>query len=277
MRQLQLAGFPTLLQIMAVSMIPSVVRCGYCLGLKALSLSLAGHIVIGILVMASWQSTPDPLPAIPQTVMVVDLVIGPAQSDISSLRQLSENGVGAAPQPSGHSTSTSRVEKAIPEPTSSGTMPIGVPTSNGPIRGSPALSITGNQSLAKATPPASESPMRTAKTGSVIGAEAGAAADDASGQAWERRVLTMLSRKKVYPPSARRAAMQDTVYVRIRIDRAGRVLSCSIDHSSGFLLLDNAALDLVRRAAPLPPPPSMTGTEIEFVVPVIYALNKARR
>ena len=42
--------------------------------------------------------------------------------------------------------------------------------------------------------------------------------------------------------------------------------------SSGSALLDAAALDLIKRAAPLPPPPAeIADSELSFVVPIRFA------
>lgn len=90
-------------------------------------------------------------------------------------------------------------------------------------------------------------------------------------------MLAELARKKRYPAPARRAGMEDTVYIRIRIDRSGRVLSAAVAQSHRLDPLDAAALDLVHRTAPLPPPPSVAGAEVEFVVPLTYSLAEARR
>lgn len=129
--------------------------------------------------------------------------------------------------------------------------------------------------------PATE-PVRAAPPVPAAAARAAAAAAASSsaqgGGDWEQHVLAELARRKRYPAPARRAGMEDTVYVRIRVDRSGRVLSSAVAQSHRLDPLDAAALDLVRRTAPLPPPPpSVAGAEVEFVVPLTYSLAEARR
>lgn len=122
-------------------------------------------------------------------------------------------------------------------------------------------------------------PPPAAAAASPRAATSAAASSSAqSGGDWEQHVLAELARRKRYPAPARRAGMEDTVYVRIRVDRSGRVLSSAVAQSHRLDPLDAAALDLVRRTAPLPPPPpSVAGAEVEFVVPLTYSLAEARR
>jgi len=55
-----------------------------------------------------------------------------------------------------------------------------------------------------------------------------------------------------YPPLAREKGYEGTVYLRALIERDGRVGNLSIDRSSGYEILDRAAVDSVREWAFLP-------------------------
>ena len=58
------------------------------------------------------------------------------------------------------------------------------------------------------------------------------------------------------------------------IDRQGMLIVAQIKGSSGYVPLDQAALDMVDRAAPFPPMPSeMLQSQLELVVPVQFSLN----
>lgn len=104
------------------------------------------------------------------------------------------------------------------------------------------------------------------------------AADTGAADHWERAVLESLERRKRYPPRARSEGLWDTVYMYIRVDRTGRVISSNIDRSRGIALLDRAALALVQRASPLPAPPaSLHDSALEFVVPLDYSIEGAGR
>jgi protein TonB len=97
-------------------------------------------------------------------------------------------------------------------------------------------------------------------------------------QTWESQVLAALERRKRYPAAALRRKDEDTVYVHITIDRRGRVLDARIDRSAGIEMLDDEALQLARRASPLPSPPdSVLGERIELIVPVEFFIRNRRR
>jgi len=79
--------------------------------------------------------------------------------------------------------------------------------------------------------------------------------DPSVSSAYLGRLRAHLGRKTVNPGSR----MTGTVVVRFTVDASGRVLSREIAQSSGHLVLDNAALASLERAAPFPPfPDGMT-------------------
>ncbi|MFA5940758.1 MAG: TonB family protein [Sinimarinibacterium sp.] len=59
-----------------------------------------------------------------------------------------------------------------------------------------------------------------------------------------------------------------TVIVRFRVDGEGRVSAIGLQRSSGDPLLDAEALDLLRRSAPVPPPPRQIA--MNLVVPIEF-------
>lgn len=97
--------------------------------------------------------------------------------------------------------------------------------------------------------------------------------DAVAQQTWEGKVLARIERKKRYPRDAQRAGEQDSIFVRISIDRSGNVVQSHIVRSRGIARLDAAALDQIKRAAPFPPPPSSTtGSIIRIVVTINFNL-----
>lgn len=91
---------------------------------------------------------------------------------------------------------------------------------------------------------------------------------------WEGRVLAALNRKRRYPPWAMSRREQGVPYVRIVMDREGKVLSTSLERSSGFRELDREAMALPKRAAPLPKPPDdKRGETLELIVPIQFFLK----
>ena len=91
---------------------------------------------------------------------------------------------------------------------------------------------------------------------------------------WEGLVLGALNKMKRYPGTAQRLCQQGVPYIRFVMDRDGRVLSVSLERSSGFPALDAEALALPKRAQPLPKPPEdVRGDRIELVVPVEFVIR----
>ncbi|AQR63439.1 hypothetical protein BZG35_08610 [Brevundimonas sp. LM2] len=104
-----------------------------------------------------------------------------------------------------------------------------------------------------------------------------AAAPSNAEQAWEARVLAQLERNKRYPAAAQRAGQEDVVYVRLTLDRSGRVLDARVRRSRGYAALDGEVLALARRASPLPAPPAeIEGDRITLTVPVEFFLSRRR-
>lgn len=85
---------------------------------------------------------------------------------------------------------------------------------------------------------------------------------------WQRQLVAHLDRHKRYPAGAR---TEGEIPVRFTIDRAGRILSAHLLKSSGSLVLDEAAVAMVRRSDPVPAPPESVGDQaLTMTVPVIF-------
>lgn len=65
-------------------------------------------------------------------------------------------------------------------------------------------------------------------------------------------ILAHLARYKLYPSAARSAGIRGRVTIAFRVSAEGAVSGISISRSSGASVLDQATLDMVRRAAPFP-------------------------
>lgn len=89
---------------------------------------------------------------------------------------------------------------------------------------------------------------------------------------------SLLSREfakhKQYPRVAQMRGWQGTTRIELQIDAAGSVIASTIAESSGFEILDKQALEMVRKASPLPlPPAALRGHDFTIVVPVAFKLE----
>ena len=95
---------------------------------------------------------------------------------------------------------------------------------------------------------------------------------------WQAQLLAWLERHKHYPRVAQEQHQQGVAVLRFTLDRQGRILSYTLDRSSGFSLLDQEVLELIQRAQPVPPPPpDVAGERIEVLVPVSFSLHRGGR
>ena len=119
------------------------------------------------------------------------------------------------------------------------------------------------------------------RAGAAEGDAGGASSDDwtAGGFAGARAdyatvLLAWLEQHKEYPRRAQARRQEGVVRLFIAVGRDGTVLEARIEQSAGHKLLDQAALDMLKRAAPLPhPPDTLPGDRVEIVVPVHFFLK----
>ena len=87
--------------------------------------------------------------------------------------------------------------------------------------------------------------------------------------AWMRAVTEHVRRFFYQPQGADRSPITGLVYVHFIVTRDGRLMESSISGSTGQRLLNDAALDILRAAAPLPAiPERMHADRIEAVLPM---------
>ena len=87
---------------------------------------------------------------------------------------------------------------------------------------------------------------------------------------WRQLLRQRIERAKRYPALARRLGMEGTVHVEFRIARDGSVEGVKVAKSSGYPLLDEASVQAIKRAVPLPIVPG------KIRVPISYLLHKGR-
>jgi TonB family protein len=91
--------------------------------------------------------------------------------------------------------------------------------------------------------------------------------------AWQKELMVHLDKHKRYP--AERTSKSAEILVSFALDRKGHVLSTAIVKGSGDAAFDQAALAMVRRSDPVPPPPPLVADEgLNFTLPVIFRIKR---
>lgn len=87
---------------------------------------------------------------------------------------------------------------------------------------------------------------------------------------YEQQISGWVAKHRFYPAEA--GGRQGRAVVRVRIDRQGYVRYYSVDETSGYGVFDRAAIDMIRRASPMPSAPMNypAGNLIEFLIPITF-------
>lgn len=119
--------------------------------------------------------------------------------------------------------------------------------------------------VAEARPTPSEQNSRSSKA---------SRAPTVSPARWQSRVLAWINRHKRYPRGAKSRDEEGLVQVSFVINASGSVVSARITNSSGNTELDQAALEMVNRASPVPaPPPEIASSHMKLSLPVQFNLR----
>lgn len=86
-------------------------------------------------------------------------------------------------------------------------------------------------------------------------------------------LMRKLNRHKVYPPELKREKIEGRVLLKFTIAADGQVVFADVQGSSGSSDLDSAAMNMLKRASPLPAIPAwMNRSELTLSIPVEYSL-----
>ena len=138
----------------------------------------------------------------------------------------------------------------------------------------------GKDAAKEASLPAQASSSATPAPSPVRGPQAAPFDSDtpstsAAPASWQSRVLGHLGHFKRYPGDARQRKRAGAAWVRFQVDRDGKLLASELVTSSGTVLLDREALQVLQRAQPLPAPPASVlrqGT-VTVTLPVSFRLD----
>jgi len=131
-----------------------------------------------------------------------------------------------------------------------------------PVRKPQAEQTTAPQALVAPPKPVAASPTQGAS--SIVSNAA---------QSWENGLLARLERVKRYPGAAQAQSQEDLVYVRITIDRSGKLTDAQVVRSRGYALLDREVVAMAHRASPFPAPPAEEHDPVVVVVPVEFFIG----
>jgi protein TonB len=201
---------------------------------------------------ATAEAPPAPPPPEPQ----------PAPQPAPAPQQLA-----AAPPPPPMPTPPRR-KPAPPRPAAAEAIPAPTPQ---PLAAAPPAATPG-------APGEGSGPGGTAGAGTgAEGAGHGAIGDgpvEGPGDDYLDRLRRWLERYKRYPDAAKQAKQQGRLVVGFTILRDGTVRDARIERSSGFPLLDQAALQMLRDASPVPPlPQAFHGERVGIDLPVDFSIG----
>ncbi len=91
---------------------------------------------------------------------------------------------------------------------------------------------------------------------------------------YEQSLSALIRRHEKYPDRARRQGWEGTAVVGLSLSADGKVRDIAVVESSGREILDDAAVQMVRRAAPLPRAPEpLRGRERMVRIPIVFKLD----
>ncbi len=110
---------------------------------------------------------------------------------------------------------------------------------------------------------------------SVDANRSSASADEGSLQQFRQNILIATRRYKRYPAQAMEKGWQGRAVIHLVIGSNGMTQSFVVKTSSGFQLLDETALDMVKKGRPwVQVPQALRGREFTVDVPVVFDLRE---
>jgi protein TonB len=123
-------------------------------------------------------------------------------------------------------------------------------------------------------PSAPTAAQSAARSGGAGGGGRAQTAGNAAASAYRAKVAAQLKRKRFYPSAARRDRLTGSATVSFTLNASGRVTAARVVRSSGKRILDEAAIEMVRRASPYPPIPPGLGSTITIQAPIAFDLSR---
>jgi periplasmic protein TonB len=120
---------------------------------------------------------------------------------------------------------------------------------------------------------ASSSPVGARGSALALGSPGGAGPIPAEYGPYLQRFRQRVQESLVYPLAARRQGLRGTVELDVWLDPAGRVRDVQVTRSSSHELLDDAAVETIRRLGPLPFPGALPRRALRIRLPLVFELR----
>lgn len=241
------------------------------MALSPLKFSLGISLVIhGVALGGALWLARRPHPAAPVEVSetaTLELIAAPSSPEPASEPALAP----VVPPPSVTAPPSPAVEPVLPEklvelaPAETAIIPPSAPV---PEPGAPAVAVVDTPPQRTALPPAASE--RGDNSSALPGRDATTVAGKPTALA---QPDYLKNPEPIYPLAARRRHQEGLVVVNVRVNRTGRALSVSLKQSSGYPLLDDAALTQVREWEFAPARIGTQAVESEIEVPVRFKLT----
>ena len=243
---------------------------------RALWICVVASMLLHIAVLAGFPGLREGKPAqAPAKVLTAKL----APASVAKIAEPARPPEAPAPPPA-----QAKPQPVTPVPVQSKASPVATKAEAAPrapstpaAAGAPSVpSAPTPPSAVAAAAPAAPAPAQQASAapGAPLAAERASDADEAGSRDQYRLALIGAAKRyKRYPAQAMQNGWTGRVEIRLVIGANGMIQSAAIKTSAGFSLLDDTALDMIKKAKPLTQiPPALRGKEFFVDVPVIFDL-----
>ncbi|WP_170113159.1 energy transducer TonB [Ahniella affigens] len=235
----------------------------------AIALSLFVHLGAGMLLAhASLVHAPTPVAVAERDALIVEFLTLSDPKPVSKLPPVVQKVVPPQPakplpkpiEPMAQQEPLVAPKPATPEPPATVAVTDTPMPAPAPEPQMPELVSTPVASAPPATPEPVEAPLT--------------ASGKRAQSKYLRELMAWLAKHRVYPTEARKEKAEGIVQVRFSLDREGHLLAASVQRSAGFSVLDQAALDVLRRAAPMPAfPKGLDRQKMTVSLPIDFSLQ----
>lgn len=92
---------------------------------------------------------------------------------------------------------------------------------------------------------------------------------------WQKSIVLRIAKAKTYPSSARKNQIEGEVRIAFEIDKYGTIIHREVETSSGYAVLDEAALKVMDEIGKMPTPPGYLEEEtFTLVVPFKFSIKR---